>query len=66
MINRLTVPHSCEVCDGHYMIGGPMWSGSIHNEAFVSNLLDLTKSSKQNFKTSKRIQGILEGILVEN
>lgn len=43
-----------------------MWSGEIHNQDFVTNLLGLVKKSGKNFKTSKRIKGFLEGIVVEN
>ena len=35
MINWLAIPKECEVCDGQFMIGGPMWSGDIHNTTFV-------------------------------
>lgn len=66
MIKRLDIPKECEVCDGQFMVGGPMWSGDIHNQTFVQNLLTLTKNSNKNFRTSKRIKGILEGILVES
>ena len=54
------------MCDGNFIIGGPIWSGEMHNISFVKNLLNLTEGSKTNFKTSKWIKGILEGILVES
>lgn len=61
----MKIPGTCEVCDGEWFIGGPIWSEHIHNEVFVKNLLDLTNLNKDKFNTTKRIKGILEGILLE-
>jgi len=48
------------------VIGGPIWSGPIHDPEFVAQLKETVKANRKNFRTSKRLIGILEGIEIEN
>ena len=66
---RITVPAECISCDGALTIGGPIWTAKMHDVTFVKRLMKLVKNQEKtkevNLGTSKRILGILTGILDE-
>ena len=63
---RVEVPSACRVCDGPLTIGGPIWNKPIHNVDFCKRLMQVVRDQKEvKLGTSKRIQGILTGIVDE-
>lgn len=56
---EVTIGDKCKICEGKYTLGGPIWSGPIHDKGF----LDLLKKElaleevREEFATFKRIQG---------
>jgi tRNA (guanine26-N2/guanine27-N2)-dimethyltransferase len=40
-------------------IGGPMWSGPLHNQEFVNQMLTHIEDSASEFKTAERIKGMV-------
>lgn len=51
----------CKICGGKYAMGGPIWSGPIHDKEFLTLVKqELTlKETPQGLGTFKRIQGIV-------
>jgi len=47
----------CEHCGHSYHIGGPIWTGPLHDETFVSRLEHLAGAGE--FGTARRMQGVL-------
>uniref|UniRef100_A0A0A9ZAV4 tRNA (guanine(26)-N(2))-dimethyltransferase n=1 Tax=Lygus hesperus TaxID=30085 RepID=A0A0A9ZAV4_LYGHE len=56
---RLPELSKCPHCDHSYQMGGPVWSGPLHDPSFISKLLELVESSSDKFNTSKRMLGML-------
>lgn len=60
---KFTLPHGppvgalCEHCGHRHHIGGPIWSGPLHDEVFVSRLEHLARTGE--FGTARRMQGVL-------
>ncbi|XP_077284881.1 tRNA methyltransferase 1 isoform X2 [Arctopsyche grandis] len=54
-----TVSPNCDHCGHKYHMGGPIWSGPLHNMAFVEKLLKLIQSEGDKFSTAKRMEGML-------
>ncbi|KDR12969.1 putative N(2),N(2)-dimethylguanosine tRNA methyltransferase, partial [Zootermopsis nevadensis] len=60
---KFTLPHGppvgavCEQCGHKHHIGGPIWSGPLHDEMFVIRLEQLAGGGE--FGTSRRMQGVL-------
>lgn len=56
----------CEHCGTKSHLGGPMWSGPLHNPVFVQKLLDrLPNVDKTIYGTTERIRGMLTVALEE-
>lgn len=59
--SELTLGGQCHICGGKYVIGGPIWSSSMHDK----NFLDLLKQelalpgAEIQFGTFRRIQGLV-------
>ncbi|KAH9946046.1 N2,N2-dimethylguanosine tRNA methyltransferase [Epithele typhae] len=49
----------CPECDSTLHLAGPMWSGPLHEPAFVSDVLEHVEASKDNYGTAARMQGML-------
>lgn len=63
---RITVPFRCKVCDGNLVIGGPIWNPRMHDVEFCKRLAKVVREQTEvKLKTSKRIQGIMTGIIDE-
>lgn len=57
----LSIGDRCQICDGKYVLGGPIWSAPIHDESFLAllkNELDEPKSDEK-FATHRRIRGMI-------
>lgn len=59
-------PDKCPVCDGHLIMIGPFYLGSLQNNEFIHGILNNLKSDYQYLKYNTRITGILNGALEEN
>ncbi|KAI5728708.1 hypothetical protein M8J77_019958 [Diaphorina citri] len=53
----------CAHCDGRHVMAGPIWTGPLHDAAFVTQVLKT--SVDLNLKNSRRITGMLAVILEE-
>lgn len=65
---KFSLPHApssgiCEHCGHKFHIGGPIWNGSIHDEAFVSKMKDIAIHGT--FGTARRMEGMLTVIQEE-
>lgn len=49
----------CRECGDRLHMAGPMWGGSLHDKSFVSKLLTHVQGSKDAYKTSPRMEGML-------
>ena len=49
---------NCDECGGRYQLGGPMWSGPLHDPEFVGKMIDHVKSGDAEYKTQARILGM--------
>lgn len=60
---------NCQHCGQEHVMGGPIWTGSLHNDKFVEEILDQIESEGvnniKNLGTVKRIQGILHLVAEE-
>jgi tRNA (guanine26-N2/guanine27-N2)-dimethyltransferase len=63
-LNRFTIPPKCEVCDSTFIIGGPIWTGEIHDSEFIEGLLTRIKSW-EHLGTHKRIKKTIGAIKQE-
>ncbi|KAG8877086.1 RNA methyltransferase tRNA(m5U54)methyltransferase [Tulasnella sp. 331] len=50
---------TCVECGGKLHVAGPMWSGPMHDKAFVSKVLKHVEDFPDNYKTSTRMKGML-------
>ncbi|KZT09453.1 N2,N2-dimethylguanosine tRNA methyltransferase [Laetiporus sulphureus 93-53] len=53
------VPSKCPECNSTLHIAGPMWSGSVHDPAFISKVLEHVEASNDKYGTSARMKGML-------
>ncbi|KAF5377059.1 hypothetical protein D9757_007744 [Collybiopsis confluens] len=53
------VGSKCPECDSNLHLAGPMWSGPIHDTAFVSKILQHTEACMDQYGTATRMQGML-------
>ncbi|KZT67746.1 N2,N2-dimethylguanosine tRNA methyltransferase [Daedalea quercina L-15889] len=53
------VPNKCLECNSPLHVAGPMWSGPIHDTAFVGKVLDHVEASSNSYGTSARMKGML-------
>ncbi|KAG9099195.1 RNA methyltransferase tRNA(m5U54)methyltransferase [Ceratobasidium sp. UAMH 11750] len=49
----------CEECGSKFHLAGPMWSGPIHDPAFVSEVLRHVEEDPSKYGTSTRMRGML-------
>ncbi|KAF8344252.1 N2 N2-dimethylguanosine tRNA methyltransferase, partial [Cantharellus anzutake] len=54
-----TVGTECGECGSKMHVAGPMWSGPLHDNDFVEEVLRLVKENPNAFGTSSRMQGML-------
>jgi len=54
-----TVDDKCPECNSVLHMAGPMWSGSIHDPAFVGRVLDHVRASEDKYGTATRMKGML-------
>ncbi|ANB11296.1 Trm1p [Sugiyamaella lignohabitans] len=55
-----TVSSNCEHCGFVHHVAGPMWGGPLHDEKFVSKMLEIHDTLDTNvYKTTQRIKGML-------
>ena len=55
----------CQECGGAFKMGGPFWSGPLHDMRFVSETLKYVNSNRNNFPAFKRISALLTTVLEE-
>ncbi|EPT06176.1 hypothetical protein FOMPIDRAFT_133734 [Fomitopsis schrenkii] len=53
------VANKCPECNSPLHIAGPMWSGPIHDPAFVGKVLEHVEASADHYGTSARMKGML-------
>ncbi|BET01560.1 N2,N2-dimethylguanosine tRNA methyltransferase [Nesidiocoris tenuis] len=58
-IPRLPSMSSCPHCGHSYQVGGPVWSGPLHDVPFVEKLLSHVEKNFDKFGTAKRMIGML-------
>ncbi|OCH94961.1 N2,N2-dimethylguanosine tRNA methyltransferase [Obba rivulosa] len=54
-----TAPEKCTECSQSLHLAGPMWSGPLHDPAFVSKVLEHVEASEDKYGTSARMKGML-------
>lgn len=59
------VGKSCEFCGGDFLVGGPIWIDPIHSLDFVDKLKQEVDAHSGDYKTYKRIRGMLEVVSEE-
>eukprot|EP00359_Climacostomum_virens_P005239 CAMPEP_0204903304 /NCGR_PEP_ID=MMETSP1397-20131031/4171_1 /ASSEMBLY_ACC=CAM_ASM_000891 /TAXON_ID=49980 /ORGANISM="Climacostomum Climacostomum virens, Strain Stock W-24" /LENGTH=449 /DNA_ID=CAMNT_0052071913 /DNA_START=3693 /DNA_END=5039 /DNA_ORIENTATION=- len=65
-INKWTAPTVCEECGSGLMLGGPIYSGPIHNKEFVDELLQSLEEHKlTQLATESRLKGVLTQVKEE-
>ncbi|KAG2368617.1 tRNA methyltransferase [Suillus spraguei] len=53
------VPQKCTECGSALHVAGPMWSGPLHNNGFVSKVLEHLESNQDKYGTAVRMKGML-------
>ncbi|KAL7009826.1 RNA methyltransferase tRNA(m5U54)methyltransferase [Cystobasidiomycetes sp. EMM_F5] len=53
------VGQHCDHCGGTLHLGGPMWIGKLHDEAYVDRILQHVDSDEDAYGTSTRMRGML-------
>ncbi|KAJ3207021.1 tRNA methyltransferase 1 [Dinochytrium kinnereticum] len=61
----LNTSNVCSFCEQKLHVGGPIYSGPIHNTEFVNKLVARVKASEGDFGTKKRMVGMLTVISEE-
>lgn len=56
------VPQECSDCGKNYNMGGPIWSAPIHDQEWVSSILEDVKSMKDRYPAYSRISAVLTTI----
>ncbi|KAL3844577.1 hypothetical protein ACJIZ3_001980 [Penstemon smallii] len=59
------VAQECSDCGKKYNMGGPIWSAPIHDQEWVTSILEDVKSSKDRYPAFNRISAILTTISEE-
>ena len=54
-----------EICGSPIAVGGPMWSGPIHDMGFVKDLLAELKSNDSQYPAAKKVRSILTAVSEE-
>ncbi|KAL0870326.1 hypothetical protein ABMA27_005343 [Loxostege sticticalis] len=61
-----TVGTHCENCNQRHSLGGPVWAAPIHDERFVTSVLERVEGDDtQSLRTRNRIQGVLSMVREE-
>ncbi|KAG1459556.1 hypothetical protein G6F56_006138 [Rhizopus delemar] len=55
----------CDHCNSTHHIGGPAWGTQIHNQEFVTKMLQHVKDNEESYGTSTRMKGMLTVIKEE-
>ncbi|OCK79285.1 TRM-domain-containing protein [Lepidopterella palustris CBS 459.81] len=67
MAQAPTASQLCEHCGRKTHLAGPMWGGPLHNPAFIERILNyLPQIDKETYKTTTRIEGMLQTAYEEN
>lgn len=53
------VPQKCTECGSALHVAGPMWSGPLHNNIFISKVLEHLESNQDRYSTAVRMKGML-------
>ncbi|KAG2078277.1 N2,N2-dimethylguanosine tRNA methyltransferase [Suillus decipiens] len=53
------VPQKCTECGSALHVAGPMWSGPLHNNGFVTKVLEHLESNQDKYGTAVRMKGML-------
>ena len=56
------VPQECSDCGKKYNMGGPIWSAPIHDQEWVTCILEDVKSMKDHYPAYGRISAVLTTI----
>ncbi|KAL1809659.1 hypothetical protein ACET3Z_026649 [Daucus carota] len=59
------VPQECSDCGKSYNMGGPIWSAPIHDQEWVTSILEDVKSMKDRYPAYERISAVLTTISEE-
>ncbi|KAJ6707540.1 TRNA (GUANINE(26)-N(2))-DIMETHYLTRANSFERASE 1-RELATED [Salix viminalis] len=59
------VPQECSDCGKKYNMGGPIWSAPIHDQEWVTSVLEGVKSMKDQYPAYDRISAVLTTISEE-
>lgn len=51
--------HTCSVCQGKMLVGGPIWNGALIGEGVAESLLSEIDSGVGNFKARERVSAIV-------
>ncbi|KXN86864.1 tRNA (guanine(26)-N(2))-dimethyltransferase [Leucoagaricus sp. SymC.cos] len=54
-----TVSEKCPECESTLHIAGPMWSGPLHDPAFVDRVLEHVEANQDHYGTAPRMKGML-------
>ncbi|KAF7976714.1 hypothetical protein HWV62_5885 [Athelia sp. TMB] len=54
-----TVPEKCPECHSTLHLAGPMWSGPIHDPAFVGEVLEHLENNQDKYATAQRMKGMM-------
>ncbi|GAB6032633.1 tRNA methyltransferase 1 [Chamberlinius hualienensis] len=60
-----TLESTCQHCGSKHKIGGPIWTDELHDTKFVEKVLKSIEDKPDDFKTAKKMQGMLSIILEE-
>ncbi|XP_065187249.1 tRNA (guanine(26)-N(2))-dimethyltransferase-like [Sycon ciliatum] len=53
------IPSECTECGSRFNIGGPIWTGPMHDKEFVDRVIDSVVASRESYGTADRIIGML-------
>ncbi|XP_074379991.1 tRNA (guanine(26)-N(2))-dimethyltransferase 2-like [Apium graveolens] len=59
------VPQECSDCGKSYNMGGPIWSAPIHDQEWVTSILEAVKIMKDRYPAYERISAVLTTISEE-
>jgi tRNA (guanine26-N2/guanine27-N2)-dimethyltransferase len=59
------VPMNCVECKSTFKVCGPIWTGTLHDQTFVSSLLSYISSNTSLFSTHPRMIGMLTNVSQE-
>ncbi|XP_054718129.1 tRNA (guanine(26)-N(2))-dimethyltransferase-like [Uloborus diversus] len=55
----------CDICNCSYKVCGPIWSSKLHDKEFVEEVVQMLEQEQEQYKTYKRMIGILTVVLEE-